>query len=497
MKKMTSQLKAGAAISYFSIALNILAGLIYTPWMIRQIGQNQYGLFTLANSLISLFLLDFGLSSATSRYVAKLHARGDEEGVGNFLGVVYKLYLLIDLVILAVLIVVYFMLDRVYANLSAAELAQFKVVYVIAAAFSVIQFPFATFNGILTAYEQFIPLKLADVIYRILLIGMMIIALSLGYGLYALVFVYALSGILVIIYKFCIIQQKIKCRVRFRYRNQALYKHIFAFSLWSTVAALSQRLIFNITPSILGATAGAAATAVFGVVATIESYVYIVSNAINGMFIPRVAHIYTEENAEQKLQALLLKVGKYQYALEGLIIAGFAVLGKEFMHLWLGEAYTQAYLGVLLVIVPGLFFTSLHVANTAIVIKNEVRHYALVCFATGLINIVLSGTLSGRYGVIGACVSIAVAYTFRAVMLHILYPRILHFDLKKFIVGCYVKLSIPIFLTIFVGIWIAGIFPTNTWAGLLLCGIVQVSVYLLCLLLIERTHVMSVFRRKV
>lgn len=58
------QIKVGGILSYVSIFINILAGLIYTPWMIQEIGPSQYGLFTLANSLISLFLIDFGLSSA-------------------------------------------------------------------------------------------------------------------------------------------------------------------------------------------------------------------------------------------------------------------------------------------------------------------------------------------------------------------------------------------------------------------------------------------------
>ena len=191
MAKKTNQLKAGVFLSYFSIALNILAGLVYTPWMIDQIGQSQYGLYTLANSLISLFILDFGLSSATSRYVAKLHAEGDEIGVNNFLGAVYKLYAIIDAVIFVVLIVLFFLIDTIYAKLTPSELQQFKVVYVVAAVFSVINFPFVTLNGILTAYERFIPLKLADVIYRVLLIGMMVAALLMGYGLYALVLVHA------------------------------------------------------------------------------------------------------------------------------------------------------------------------------------------------------------------------------------------------------------------------------------------------------------------
>ena len=40
------QIKLGAMISYAAIAINIVATLLYTPWMVRQIGQANYGLFT-------------------------------------------------------------------------------------------------------------------------------------------------------------------------------------------------------------------------------------------------------------------------------------------------------------------------------------------------------------------------------------------------------------------------------------------------------------------
>ena len=107
------QLKIGAVLSYFSIALNLVAGLLYTPWMVAQIGKADYGLYTLANSLISLFLVDFGLSTATSRYVSKYRAENNQEKVDNFLGVIYKLYLIIDAVILAAFAVVFFFLGSI------------------------------------------------------------------------------------------------------------------------------------------------------------------------------------------------------------------------------------------------------------------------------------------------------------------------------------------------------------------------------------------------
>ena len=132
MKKLKSQLGIGVLITYFSIGLNIVAGLLYTPWMIEQIGKNDYGLYTLVNSLIAMFLMDFGLSSATSRYVAKYRAENKEEELEKFLSVVYKLYILIDAAIMLVLALVFFGIDAIYRNFTPEELYKFKVIYVIA-----------------------------------------------------------------------------------------------------------------------------------------------------------------------------------------------------------------------------------------------------------------------------------------------------------------------------------------------------------------------------
>ncbi len=58
-KSSSWQIKAGAIMSYVGIIVNMIAGMIYTPWIIPNIGQSGYGLFTLASSLISMFMVDF------------------------------------------------------------------------------------------------------------------------------------------------------------------------------------------------------------------------------------------------------------------------------------------------------------------------------------------------------------------------------------------------------------------------------------------------------
>ena len=74
---MINQLKAGAALNYVSIMLNMVVGLVYTPYMLRMLGQSEYGLYSLAASIIAyLTVLDLGFGNAIVRYTAKFEAEG-------------------------------------------------------------------------------------------------------------------------------------------------------------------------------------------------------------------------------------------------------------------------------------------------------------------------------------------------------------------------------------------------------------------------------------
>lgn len=475
------QLGIGALLSYFSIFLNIAAGLIYIPWMVNQIGPSDYGLYTLSNSLISLFLVDFGLSAATSRYVSKYRAEGNQEKVDNFMGAVYKLYLLISAVIFVVLTIIFFLLDTIYVNLSAEEIERFKVVYLISAGFSIINFPFVTFNGVLNSYEKFIQLKVADIIYRIIFVVSTVLALYFGYGLYALVTMNAVSGLIVVLYKYIVIKATIPMKVNFRFSEKSLYKSIFAFSIWATVATLAQRLIFNITPSVLGIVADSYQISIFGIVITIESYVYLVINAINGMFIPKISKVCSQGGENADLNPLLINVGRYQYSVNGLILAGFVSIGNEFITLWMGEGYVDAYICIVLVLLPGLFFNSLEIAHTAMVVQKKMKQQAFINMSAGLANIALSFPLSYWYGAKGACISIFIAYSIKAIVYNVYYHKRMQFNILAFSNKCYVKMSLPIIVSIICGLLINRVYDSVSWLGVCIKGAIIVFVYMIVL----------------
>ena len=455
MSNYSKQLKFGAIMSYFTIVFNMLAGLIYTPWMIKQIGQSNYGLYTLATSLITLFVVDFGMGAAVARFVSKYNAEGNQEKVNNFLGIVYKLYLLIDAVILIAVVVIGFFINGIYNNLTASELETFKVLYVIVGLFTVISFPFTNLNGILTAYEQFVGLKFADLFHKIFIIVAMVIALLLGYGVYALVIVNAISGLLTIAIKLVIIKKNTAVKVNFKYMDKSLLKEIFGFSVWTTVGSLAQRLIFNITPSIIAAVSvtGSIGVALFGLGQTIEGYVYNFAAALSGMFMPKVSRMIYEGKRDSELMPLMIRIGRIQCIIVGLLVFGFIAVGRSFIvDIWNRPEFVDSYWCTVFLIIPCLLDYPMDIAYTTLIVENKVRLQACIYVFVGVINVILSLVLSKYFGALGASISIFVAYTIRAILMAMVYHKVLKLNMFYFFKETFAKFLPSFVVSTIIGI---------------------------------------------
>lgn len=438
MMDSSQQIKMGALMSYFALGINVLSGLIYTPWMISSIGREDYGLFTLAMSVINLFVFDFGLSSAVTRFVSKFLAEGRQDRANDCLGLVYKLYFYIDIVLFIVLTSVFFFIPQIYHELTPDEIDKFKVVYVVAAIFTVTSFPFIPLNGILTAYEKFVPLKVCDVINKLLIVGTMTICLLMGGGLYALVIVNAVSGTITILLKIICIKRYTSAGIHWGYKDSKLFKEIISFSGWTTVVSVCQRLMFTLAPSILGIISGSTAIAIFGIAASIESYVYYFAYALNGMFLPRVSQILSKQG---DVMPLMNKVGRIQLMIVGSIVFGFICLGEHFINIWVGESFAQSYWCSILLIIPTLIYLPQEIGIQTIIAKNEVKYQALVWTAMAVVNIILSFLLGRIWGAVGISLSICIAYFVRTFGMDVILKNRLKLNLSPFFVNTFAKVG--------------------------------------------------------
>lgn len=475
-KNSNRQIKVGAVVSYVAIFVNIISALLYTPWMVNKIGQSDYALYTLSTSLISIFMLDFGISSSVSRFIAKFRAEGREDKISDFMGVVYKLFLIIGLCIFVVLLIVFALLNKIYAGLTTEELERFRVLYIIVAGYSLFSFPFMPFSGILMSYEKFVATKLCDLCSKLLTVGLIVAALISGMGVVALVSANAISGIVITLVKYVIIRTSKLPRANLRYFDKTVLKDIFSFSIWVTIMSLAQRCMFNLAPTILGIVSNSNEIAIFAPANSLESYFYTFAAAINGLFLPKISR-YVVEGKREDIVRLMVKVGKYQMIVLGLILTGFTVIGKEFMNLWMGEAYEKAYYGAMLIFLPDIFMFSQEIANTLMIAEGKVYLQAIGYIFMSVCTLVLSFWLSDIFGSIGACAAIAVGYLINFIYINIIYERVMQLKMGVFYRCCYLRTISAVLLSVLVGYIIMSFFPQSGWLLLGVKGCIIVFIY--------------------
>lgn len=472
--KSSQQIKYGAVLSYLGIALYILIGLLYTPWMIKCIGQADYGLYTLAYSIISMFLFDFGISSAVQRFIAKYVAENREDKVNLCLSIVCKLYLLIDGVLLLTLIGVYLAIPYIYRELTPEQISQFKVVYLIASAFSVLSFPFMPVNGILSAHEKFVQLKTCDLFSKILTVGICVIFLWFGYGLYALVLTNALVGLMIIAVKMVILHSTTPIKINFSLWDKSELKSILSFSAWTMIVSLCQRCIFNLAPSILGLFEGARAIAVLGIAIALEGYNFTFAYALNGLFLPKISRIRTNNG---DILPLMIKVGRIQILSIGLVLIGFILVGRIFIENWLGTNYIDAYSCTLLFIFPAFLLLPADVADQTLIADGKVKARGIVFISMAVVNVPLSLFLTKYYGLTGLAVSIFIAYMVRNIILYITYYRILHINVLHFFKATYFNMMPGILAAILISYFSINFIELSGWKQVFVSAVIVSLVY--------------------
>lgn len=477
MNESNRQIKIGAIISYAAILISILTSLIYLPWMTHQIGQSNYGLYTLANSFVTMFLVDFGLSSAAARFLAKYRAEQKADRENIVFSVITKLYMVIDGGIFAVLIIAYFFLEVIYKGLDVSELEVLRQLYIVVAIFSIISFPCMSFNGVLTAHEKFIELKLCDLGQKLVSIALIIAALCCNLGVVAIVMANAVSGLLFILVKIVIIYHKTEIKFNFSLKDSEITKEIFSFSIWTAISSLCQRFYFTFAPTILGIVSNSREIAIFSPANALEGYFYMFAEAVNGLFLAKISR-YIAEDREDRIYELMVKVGRYQLFVMGIIFIGYICIGREFMILWMGKDYEKAYYCGMFLFIPDMFGFTQQIGSTAIVAKNKVKLSAIGSLLSTAVCIVMSFTISRFLGAIGASIAIATGYFIAFLNANRLYSIYLDIPIVRFFRECFGSFIIPDILTIVIGIFLVKFLPFYGWTGIAIKGGIIIIAYL-------------------
>ena len=95
--------KSGFILSYISIFIQSIISILYTPVMLRLLGESNYGLLQLAvSTMSSLSILSFGFGSSYMRFYSQYKADNDNNAISVLNGMFTIIFIFVSILSLIV-----------------------------------------------------------------------------------------------------------------------------------------------------------------------------------------------------------------------------------------------------------------------------------------------------------------------------------------------------------------------------------------------------------
>lgn len=430
-----NQLKAGAALSYLIIIFNILIGVLYTPLLLRELGQAEYGLYSLAASVIAyLTLLDLGFGNAIVRYTAKYRAEGREQEQWELFGMFVRLYCAVGVVALGIGLALVFNTESLFgATMDGVELGRMRTILILMSLNLAFTFPLSIFGSIITAYENFVFQRVVSLVRIMLNPLVMIILLLVGYKAIALVVVTTIFNLATLLINWWYCRRKLHIKITYGKMRWRPLREIFAYSFWIFLNAIMDKIYWSSGQFILGVYKGAATVAVYAVAIQLQQLYMMFSTAISGVFLPRLTAMVSNNEGTKAISDLFTRTGRMQFSVMAFILTGFILLGRPFITLWAGDDYALAYPITLLLFVPLTVPLIQNMGITILQAQNRMRFRSIVYLIIALLSLAASIIVAPKYGAMGCAVATASAlFAGQVVVMNIYYQRCVGIDIVGF-----------------------------------------------------------------
>lgn len=429
-----NQVKWGIILSYLLILLNTLFGFLVTPYMIGCLGESEYGVYKTISSLSSaLMVLDFGIGSTVMRFVAKFRASEDVDCIPNYMAMSLLQATAMSGLVLIIGAVVFFSIKPMYIKtFSSVELSEAQLLFCILL-FNMILHVFENvINGVITGSNRLVFGNGIKVIRLILRTAMIVCILTVYASAIVLALIDLFITIVTMVVEYVYTAKTLRIKPRHSRWDRSLFLESGKYMLLMFLTSVAIQINNNLDNVIIGAISGPALVTVYSMGLLIFGMYESLSTSISAIILPTVTDLLKRDEDGEKIQSLIIKVGRIQFLLLGAVVVGFACVGKSFINIWLGKKYEDVYIISLILMVPSLFELCVNVCLAILRAKNKlVFRTCILCIST-LLNASVTILAVKYWSYIGAAIGTALSFILGSVfVMNLFYYKKLHLPMIK------------------------------------------------------------------
>lgn len=425
----------GMILSYVSIIINSVIQLLYTPFLIKMLGQSEYGLYSLVSSIIGyLTIMDLGFGNAIIVYTSKYHAQGKKEDEEKLHGMFNLLFIGIGILAAILGFILYLNMDGIFSNsLNTHELAKAKIMMLILSFNLFITFAFSIYSSIISAYEKFTFKKILAIMDSLLKPILMIPLLFLGFKSITLIVVITIVNVFVCMSNYIFCRKKLNIKTKFKGFDKLIFKVILGYSIYIFLGEIVDKVNWNVDQCILGIVSGTTAVSVYSIAAQLNNMFILFSSTINGVFLPKISKMVAKNSSSEDLSNEFIRIGRIQFYIVFLLCSGFIIYGKQFIRFWVGTKFNTSYYVALFLIIPLCVPLVQTLGLSIMQAMNKYKFRAITTSIMAIFNILISIILTKKFGPVGSAVGTAIAITIcNIIIMNYYYHKKLNLDIFRF-----------------------------------------------------------------
>jgi O-antigen/teichoic acid export membrane protein len=486
-KKGRQQLKAGLILSYCLLVFRLLYGFFFFPFVVSTIGQADYGVYkTIASFSGALSMLDFGISASVTRFVSKYSAENDKEKELKYCGIGLTETMIVDFVVLVVGIGLFFSITPIYSGaFNVSQLKEAHLLYILLLLGVLISQFTSFFNAIITGKERFAFSNACSLFEAVSKIAVSSIAIFVFKNAYALVISFLgaslISLIVQSIYTFAVL--KIRPHPFKGMFKTEMFRESLKYIFFVFILAVFDLFNGNIDNILIGSLVGPESVTVYSYALQFYGIFCEASIVISNLMLPKVSKQLANNESANEIEETVIKAGRLQYIVLGGAYLGFAILGKEFVYLWLGDGYSDVWgLGLILMggaliqLTQNVYFTILKAKGKLSFMTATVGLGAAVNFLITYLGLRFANYYWAAIGTFAASV------IFDTIVMDFYYRKTLDMHPLRACRYIYLKTTFVLFFPCSIT-FIVSFFSNYSWLAFSVEALVFVSVYFVCLLL--------------
>ena len=429
--------------SWVSLGVNIVVGFFLSPFILHRLGDAAFGIWVLIFSVTGYYgIFDLGIRSSVIRYISKLTAVEDKEGLAKFFNTSLATYTLIGLATTAVTVIASRYVGSMF-QIDPTFLPTAHWLFLIVGLSVAIGFPLGIFAGMLEGLQRFYLLNFTNIIALVLRAILTVMALRRGYGLLSVGLITVLLPLLSSVARAVLVFRILPIPIGWKYVDRSVFSEMANYSGVTFVIQVAYKLRFKTDVVVIGKFLGSAAITQFSIGGRLVDYATEVVGSLAQIFLPMSSQ--SEAKGDLKQLRKIFVAGNRACALVIFPVTAILVtLGKSVIEAWVGRKYVAGSYPIMLVI---LLPTTLILAQNATprVIYGMAKHRTLAWITSieGVANLILSIVLvrstGPMGGVMGDAIGTAVPLSFTALYFTPRYlSRLLGVRVRTFLREAYV-----------------------------------------------------------